>query len=419
MVSGLTVMAISKAMFEAGLKPSRRLADASEPLLMRDVATKDAAVDPADLAMQISEGCGGDPFMMNEALLSGSHIGSTALRAAVTLPLLTAPAAPVREAAALGVLDPDRDERRATAAALVEECRGITPVTLRRLIAIRRWIAEPERGLIDQAVKAARLAGVDCAQWTSGAEVAEIHATVPDGAGSQAAMIVTRAGRGFQLSGLLFKQHHGIADAWTMAPESRSAIRQMLKRSHSGFCLLPAPRSHLDRLVAYYLRCGLDQNVAPPARLLAVAELLQAPQWQPGDGGWQQLLMELIAEVPARLLAPDSVRSIVASSAKWAMNRRWSATWAEEGQKVSDLLDGLQGHPMERVLDKILEEVLEKRRTIWAERFTLTAASMKEATSREHLPWEKFAIMAQKLVEEVPLREIPMMSEIAGATAFL
>ncbi len=232
-------------------------------------------------------------------------------------------------------------------------------------------------------------------------------------------MIVTKAGRDLQLSGLLFKQGKGITDAWTMEPQSRSAIKRMLKPSGSGVYLFPVSSRCLDRAVGYYLRCGLEQNTVPISSLLAAAEALQAPQWQPAEAGWRELLAELVGEVPDKLLGSDSVRAIIASSATWAMSHRWAESWAEGGPEVDDLLDNLDGRPMEVVLDTILESVLEKRRAIWAERFTLTALCMKESTSRERLPWEKFAIVAQKLVEEVPLREIPLMSEIAGATACL
>ncbi len=414
------IVALSSAMFQARLEPGPELVAASEERFIVVQAEEfQADPDTATLFASIAEQCGGDPFAIHEALFAASHIGSATLRGYAARALLEAPDPAIREAAALAVLDPDPDVRRATAAMLRDNCRAITPAALRRLITLRRWVAAPERELMDQAVKAARLAGIQCAQWAPGAAVAEIHASTPDGSGAQAAMIVTKAGRDLQLSGLLFKQGKGITDAWTMEPQSRSAIKRMLKPSSSGIHLFPVSSRCLDRAVGYYLRCGLEQNMVPGARLLAAAEALQAPQWQPAPEGWRELLAELIGEVPDKLLALDSVRAIIASSATWAMSRRWAESWAEQGQEVSDLLDNLEGRPMEVVLDTILKTVIEKRRAIWAERFTLTALCMKEAISRERLPWEKFAIVAQKLVEEVPLREIPLMSEIAEATAFL
>jgi hypothetical protein len=418
--SSREMLAMSKALFEAKLQPSRELVAASEELLKRETAGVRAGVDPAALGAEISRQCGGDPFMIHTSLFAASHLGSAEFRAQTIRALVENPQAPMREAAALAALDPDPDVRRETAAALLEHCHAITPATLRRLITMRGWVAEPERGLIDQAVKAARLAGIECAQWPRGAEIVEIRASAPDGAGAQTAIVVTRAGRGNQLSGLLFKHGKGIADAWTAQPQSKREIRQILDETSSQeVYLMPVSRAYLDRTMNYYLRVGLEQNTAPAVRLLEVAELLHAPQWQPAQAGWREVLEHLIGEVADDLLAADSVRAIIASSAKWAMDRRWAASWAEQGEEVSDLLETLDGRPIDKVRNAILDAIIEKRRAIWAERFTLTAVWMKEAQSRARLPWRNFAIVAQKLIEEFPLREIGVMNEIAEATAFL
>ncbi len=173
------VMALSNAMFQARLEPSPELVAASDEQFMVQSPEIQAEPDPATLFAKIAQECGGDPFAIHEALFSASHIGSAQMRAHAARALLEAPDPAIREAAALAVLDPNPDVRRATAAMLRENCRAITPAALRRLITIRRWVAVTERELIDQAVKAARLAGIQCAQWAPGAAVAEIHVARP------------------------------------------------------------------------------------------------------------------------------------------------------------------------------------------------------------------------------------------------
>jgi hypothetical protein len=157
----------------------------------------------------------------------------------------------------------------------------------------------------------------------------------------------------------------------------------------------------------------------PPARLLQVAETIEASQWQPTSAGWQEMLRGLVAEMPQELLSPTSVRAILASSAQLAMQGGWADFWIEEDQEVRDLLDSVGGRPRRAVRDAVLTGIIEKRRAIWAERFVLTALWMKEAISAMHLPWERFAIVAQQLLEEVPLRKIPLMKEIAELSASL
>ena len=44
---------------------------------------------------------------------------------------------------------------------------------------------------------------------------------------------------------------------------------------------------------------------------------------------------------------------------------------------------------------------------------------MKEAPRRAGLPWEHFAIVAQSMLNEIPLRKLPLMQRIAEATALV
>jgi hypothetical protein len=131
------------------------------------------------------------------------------------------------------------------------------------------------------------------------------------------------------------------------------------------------------------------------------------------------MLTGLMAEVRSELLAPASVQQIIATSPKWAMRRQWAASWAEDGPEVEALLDRLGGRSMKFVRDAIIDRVLEKRREIWTERFTLTALWMREAPRRANMPWEHFAIVAHSMLSEIPLRKLPLMQRIADATAFL
>ena len=419
-VSGPQIAAIASAMSEAKLQPSGNLVAACDQRLGLEADACAAGIDPASMVDQIVREHGSDPFDIYEALLAVSHIGSTEFRAAGLRLMISAPAVPMREAAALAVLNPNPAVRREAALALLQHCQDVTPTVLRRLIVIRNWLPEDERHLIDQVIRTARLAGVECATWMPGGTNGEIQASVIDGVGAQATMIVTHAGRKHRLSGVLFKQGLGVADAWTLEPESKRHIGRKLKEmTDSEACLMPVSRTYLDLAVGHHLRAGLERRTPPPARLLQVAETIGASQWRPASAGWQEMLRELIAEMPQELLSSTSVRAILASSAQWAMEGGWADSWIEEDQEVADLLDSVSGRPRRAVCDALLTGIIEKRRAIWAERFVLTALWMKEAISATHLPWERFAIVAQKLLEDVPLRNISLMKEIAELSASL
>lgn len=412
--SGAQAAAVVNAMIEKQLQPSAELAAVCEESFEDE---EPGDIDPAALCAEIAAQCHDDPFMIREVLYSSKHFTDDASSAAAIQALMKAPQSGMREGAALGVLDADSDVRRAVAKALTEVPETITPPTLRRLIALRRWLPEAERAPIDQAVRAARLAGVECAQWPPGARIAEIRASAPDGSGAQMAMIVTEADGEHRLSALLFKHGGGIGDAWTSAPQPMREIKEMLSEQSSGIRLLPVSRAYLDRMAGYYLNLAVKESVPPPARLLEVAEFVQAPQWQPAEcGGWREMLAGLMTEVRSELLAPNSVRQIIATSAKWGMRRQWAESWAEEGEEVEDLFDRYGHRSWQFICDAIVDQILEKHRATWTERFTLTALWMKEAP-RASLPWEHFAIVAHSMLNEIPLRNFPLMHKIAKATA--
>ncbi len=374
--------------------------------------------DPISLCAEIAARCDNNPFLVSDVLYSSMRSAGPVSSELVGALFAAAPGS-VKEGIALGVLDSDSQVRTAVANALVRAADAVTPNTLRRLIAVRRWLPEAEREPLDQAVRAARLAGVECAQWqSSGAAVVEMRVSSPDGAGAQMAMVVSSDGGGYRLSGILFKSGAGIADAWTSDPQSMRDIKELLGERSSDVHLLRASRRYLDLMVGYYLKDALKNAEPPPARLLELAEYLQASNWQPVEPGWQELLADLVKEVPYQLLASSSVNSILATSAKWGMKRKWAQSWAEGGDAVEDLLSRLEGRADRVVYEEIIERVLEKRRDVWAERFTLTALWMKEAPKCS-LPWENFAILAHKMVEGLPLRNLPLMHKIAEATAFM
>ena len=413
------ILAITNLMIEERVEPGDLLAAACAEALGGEASERLDSLDPVAVCAEIVAQCNDDPFAVCDGLYSSAHFAEDALSVGPLQVLLRAPQTSMKEGAALGVLDSNPAVRSAASAALVQAADAITPPTLRRLIAVRRWLAEPERPPIDEAIRAARLAGIECAQWAGTLNVNEIRASAPDGTGAQMVMIVTGAEGGHQLSGLLFKHDSGIADVWTSEPQSMAEIKEMLNEQGSGVRLLRVSRAYLDTMVGHYLQDNLKNAAPPPPRLLALAEVLRAPQWQPAESDWREMLAGLISEVRSELLAPESVQTIIATSGKWAMHRQWAASWAEAGQDVQNVLARLDGRTLKTVRNTVIDKVLEKRRDIWAERFTLTALWMKEAPRGARLPWEHFAIVAQKMTNQVPLRALPVMHRIAEASAFM
>src|ERR1035437_8664321 len=130
-VSGPQIAAIASAMSEAKLQPSDNLVAACDDRLGVEADASLAGIDPASVADQIVREHGSDPFDIYEALFAVSHLDSIESRAAGLQLMISAPAAPMREAAALAVLNPNPAVRRETALALLQHCHDLTPAVLR------------------------------------------------------------------------------------------------------------------------------------------------------------------------------------------------------------------------------------------------------------------------------------------------
>ena len=114
-VSGPQIAAIASAMSAAKLQPSDNLVAACDERLGLEADACAAGIDPASVADQIVREHGSDPFDIYEALFAVSHIGSIEFRAAGLQLMISAPAAPMGEAAALAVLNSNPAVRREAA----------------------------------------------------------------------------------------------------------------------------------------------------------------------------------------------------------------------------------------------------------------------------------------------------------------
>ena len=132
------------------------------------------------------------------SLIESSHAMPAETRGTLAGALALADIPEARAAAVLFLLDPDLSVRRAVAAALAQVATSLTPIEVRRLIAMRNWRPENERAEVDAVIRKARGAGIDCAQWEAGS-IETILATSIDGAATQGFLLVIAGGRKKQI----------------------------------------------------------------------------------------------------------------------------------------------------------------------------------------------------------------------------
>jgi hypothetical protein len=371
---------------------------------------------PADVSAALArvlEGCRGDLFVAAGSLIETGYAMPAEARAAMAGALADLGTSEVRGLAVLFLLDPASTVRRAVAQALARVAASLTPIEVRRLIAMRNWRPENERAEIDVIIRAARAAGIGCAQWQAGS-VETILASAVDGVAAQGFLMISPAGRKGRASSILTKG--GIADAWSSEPESRRQIEASLAIAGMDAPMLGVSRSYLDRTVAHHLALTTEKGEAPPFGLLQVAETIGGAEWRPARMVFANALAEVMAEVPKAMREPAAVASLLRKSDALPGLEGVAHCWLEDDPEAAQVAKQARGRNRAQVATYLLQGVLARRRERWAEIFLRTATWMREAAPDAGLCWRELAIIAKCLADGRDMTEIALMRDIAQRT---
>jgi hypothetical protein len=334
-------------------------------------------------------------------------------RGALAAALAESGTSELRSLAVLFLLDADSMARRAVAQALARVAASLGPIDVRRLIAMRNWRPENERGEVDAIIRAARAAGIDCAQWQP-ESFETILASPIDGVAAQGFLIISPAGRKKRVSSVLTK--NGITDAWSGEPESRRQIEASLAGAGVDAPMISVSQSYLDSTVAHHLALSTEKGGAPPFGLLQVAETIGGADWRPARISFADLLAELMAEVPTAMSEPAAVASLLRNSDKLAGLAGIAHCWCEDDPQAAQIVKQARGRNRAQVASYLLQSVIARRRDRWAEIFVRTAAWMREAPEDAGLRWRELAFVAKSLADGRDMSEIGLMRGIALRT---
>ncbi|MEI6557362.1 MAG: hypothetical protein WCO00_03065 [Rhodospirillaceae bacterium] len=408
------VIALDRA--KIGIRPDVRAASLD---LAAGVAGRGpAAADIMRSMEEIVESGGGDPFRIAHHLFDAMTMMPPDFANAGVMMVSEAPLPALRDVLPLVLLAPEAACRQAAAAALEQMAaeKRLTPSGLRRLIALRSWLPEGERPTIDQAIRKARLAGVDCAPWPAG-QVRALKATVIDGSGCQSLVALARDDRRTLFTGILTKQGFGVRDVILERGLARRDAEAMLASVADRVLTLAVTRPYLDRMVQHALWTGVSAGRMPPLELLEVAETLGAGDWraQRLDAGAE--LEQLLSELPAGQATPAARIEALRRSAEWLKMPALADSWFEDDESARALCLA-HGRNTKKLIPALLAEVIEPRRGIWAERLVWMALWTRAGGGGPGLPaWSDYARVAQALYAGAPLTEVPLMTAIAKLTA--
>lgn len=292
----------------------------------------------------------------------------------------------------------------------------IAPETLRRLILSRNWHSDIVRADIDRAIADARRAGVQCAKVRE-TEITEIFASPVDGAAAQGFWIIGRKGGQHVVASVLVKCSEGIIDAWVTPYLSTTEMKKMIRAFKEDGGAQPVARWLLERMVGHGLGIGLSRNKALPVGLLEVAEIMGFSNWKPELIDPEKLLVSLRQELAPRI--PAVVGKVLDESESWPMSLPFASSWFEDDRDVDDLLSRLltvkrlTAAVCTRVVDAVVNDILQPRRAQWVERLALTTLWLTATTGRPQLAPGKMLLVAEKVATTESFGSVGLMRGVA------
>lgn len=413
----------AKVKVKPGLSEALMSAGPALPDSMPPDQALDQAVRPLidELAHNVTS-----PFEVMEAMGETAAVTPSALRCFMALELALSPHVVMRDAVPLMLLDTEAEVRQAAALALdqIAPSGALSPVSLRRAIALRNWIPEADRAVLDQAIRNARVNGVQPAQWEAAPDLVQ-RASPIDGSGAQSMLFASRSGRSGLFAGLLLKQEFGVRDAWCNREASRREIASMVAEVQRKVVVPEVERSYIDLAVQHGIALGVATNNLPDAAFLEIAEAVGGADWKDRRIDAAAETEQLFGELPAEHRNAGAITGSLRRTMGWMREDGLWDSWFEDDAEVRDALAEVRQLEVNAASRLLLDGVMDQRRNVWAERFLLTALWARAVKAGQPPPlgaggravtWRDMVVLAHEVLSARPLRDIPVMAEIAERT---
>jgi hypothetical protein len=414
-VSPSALLLLIQCFGSAKLDPGQELRQVVEHLL-EEVGNANADnfnptdADLSGLVADLVKQTDGDPFALHSVLGENSEGMPTDYRGVMAATLLFSEEPAAAEASIGWLLDPVAAVRRALASALEDAARKdrVTPTMLRRMIAMRNWLPQDSRAALDACIVTARRKGVQAAQGDD-VEVRQLVCTGVDGSGAIGVLAHCRNRRKNVLGSLVLKLGIGVRDAWAQEGVKTKEIEQAFFET-SLLDQFALPTEFIRVAVGHFLALGHQTGSIPPFGLLQFLEAVGLPSVQPELMSSTSLLEMML---DGRAIAAGPFEKLLARGAYLADEYAFLDSWFEVGDEVDVALTGNRAARQKREA-LIMEKVVEPRREWWAQSAAWTAYILNLAGNDER--WQEFYAASLAIVQQRPLREIPLLKLVAEQT---
>jgi hypothetical protein len=276
------------------------------------------------------------------------------------------------------------------------------------MIAMRNWLPQDIRAALDASIATARRKGVQPAQWDD-VELRQLVCTGVDGSGAIGVLAHCHNKRKNVLGSLVLKLGIGVRDAWAQEGVKTKEIEQAFFET-SLMDQFALPTEFIRVAVGHFLALGHQTGSMPPFGLLQFLEAVSLPSVQPELMSSTSLLEMML---DGRAIAAGPFEKLLARGAYLADEYAFLDSWFEVGDEVDVALTGNRAARQKREA-LIMEKVVEPRREWWAQSAAWTAYILNLAGNDER--WQEFYAASLAIVQQRPLREIPLLKLVAEQT---
>ncbi|HEV7267332.1 MAG TPA: UPF0149 family protein [Falsiroseomonas sp.] len=324
----------------------------------------------------------------------GSHQDPVAPRLALYWLLDRLPA--VRLAAATALLG------RANAGQLDAQAGSVLPI-------LRKWLpAEPARAVVDAAIKAWLRGGggrQEAVPW----KIQRVVASLPDGAGAQSIAALVQQGRRRGVALLLLKQGHGVKDAFIQACSSAREQEGLLAEIGGQIALIEMHPDHVAAALSRALGDGAAHDSLPPPGLIDMTGIWGGEMLGPVPSDTRAIMAAIGADEALAARTDAEREGLLGVAGATVADQRHFDAWFEDTSELAERLAKTRG---DRQRQAAAWKYLETRRDWWARQLAVCAATLKASFAPNQADWLSFAAGAQALLDQRPLRRIPVMEHI-------
>lgn len=292
----------------------------------------------------------------------------------------------------------------------------LPPESMSRLLMIRHWLPEDEKGFLEPLLTLQRKKGATFAELRQG-KIVEILATEMDGSGAQALFLLIKRRKGYQAGGLLVKRYFGIKDTWLSPLLKKEEAKNYAQQSLQGsFYLRKVDQQYLDLIIADHIYHAHKLNSVPHIHLLRLQEITTS-QWQASPLDIDLLINQLKQEMPE--LDDEYIQKSLKRSGNWYKKYYFTESWFDENPDLDRLvtqhcsfIDGIKHCDMSSALQDVMANYFEPRREQWLDHFLWLCLWAKPAAKHNEYLWRDAFVIVNALYNNEPLLSLPIIQII-------